>query len=107
MKFWNLLFVLLLSSCSTLDVTTTPIEKLPLNISDPAPIQLEQITFLVLTKENAEATLETMEKAGKSPVIFGLTPDDYRALSVNVDSIKNYLILQKEILLKYREYYEK
>ena len=35
-----------------------------------------------------------------------MTTDSYEALALNMNDIKAYLVTQKQILIKYREYYE-
>jgi hypothetical protein len=81
-------------------------EKPKLRLEDPAPIVLNDVKFVVVTKENAGAVFRELEKNGDELVVFGLTGRDYKNLSMNMQEIKNYIILQKEIIESYRKYYE-
>jgi hypothetical protein len=105
-KLLFVLFALMLSGCSGLSIWTTPVEKPKLNIADPEPLQLDGVTFLVVTKENALAVLNDLEKKGLKPVIIGLSGKDYKVLALDINKIQNYIATLEEIIKKYREYYE-
>jgi len=38
--------------------------------------------------------------------LFALDTDTYEILAVNMEDIKRYILTQKTILVKYKEYYE-
>ena len=97
---------LLLCSCSTLKTIVDPIDKVPLALSDPDPLELQEVKFVVIHKDNAEKVFAELEKKGLEPVVFALSGADYKALATNTAEIKAFLKLQKKILILYREYYE-
>lgn len=78
------------------------IRQLPLEIQDPAAVDLQPITFKVLTKDNAVATISLIPGG----VMVGISINDYKALAENLEKLREYIVLQKEILKKYRNYYE-
>lgn len=106
MKYLLVIMLAIFSSGCSLSTFTTPTERVPLNLSDPAPLQLNKVEFIVIHKDNAEAAFAELEKKGLVPVVFALTGSDYKALAINVNDIKEYLILQRKIIRLYKNYYE-
>ena len=106
MKYIIVLLALFLSGCSTLDVSSKPIEKLPLQLQRPVPLKMRPVKFIIITKESAGAVFEAMEKAGMQPVLFGLSGGDYKSLAINIKDIQNFIATQNKIIILYKEYYE-
>lgn len=106
MRYLMILLCCLLCSCSTVRSIIVPEEKLPLKLADPEPLNLADVTFIVIHKDNAEKVFADLEKKGIEPVVFALTGDDYKALASNTADIKSFLKLQRKIIILYREYYE-
>ena len=95
-----------LTACGTTIFQPKPYDKLPLDLPNAPVLQLDKVEFTIIHKDNAEKVFAELEKAGLEPILFGLTGTDYKALATNTTKIRNFLILQQEILTKYREYYE-
>jgi len=38
--------------------------------------------------------------------LFGLTDDGYESLSVTMAELRNHIAAQRQIIIKYKEYYE-
>lgn len=107
MRIIYLLVVLLsLSGCFGLNVKTEPEEKPRLSIKNPDPIQLTDIKFVVVTKDNIDKILKDLETKGTKPILLGISVADYKVLAMNIEQIKVYIILLQNILDKYRTYYE-
>ena len=101
--------LLTLSGCSTikpLEVFSRPIEKTPLNLSDPKEIELDKVKFRLITEQNAEKVFKDLKEKNIDPVLIGLTDNDYEKLSLNMNKIRNYIIQYQYILNEYRKYYE-
>ena len=104
--------LLIFSSCSTfksekqIEVITEEIEKPKLNLDAVEPLDLKPVKWIVLTRENVEEVFTNLEKDGKSVALFALDTDTYEILAVNMEDIKRYILTQKTILVKYKEYYE-
>ena len=101
--------LLTLSGCSTikpLEVFSRPIEKTPLNLSDPKEIELDKVKFRAITEQNAEKVFKDLKDKNIDPVLIGLTDNDYEKLSLNMNKIRNYIIQYQYILNEYRKYYE-
>lgn len=82
----------------------TSIEKPHLSLSNPAPVMLDRIQWIVISKENL-ATYEEDIKSGNL-VIIGMTPEDYKKISMNTQKLANYITQQNNVLAAYRRYYE-
>ena len=106
MRFVLALAILMMTGCSALRIISAPADKPALNIQNPAPLELQDIEFYVLTKENAIQVLDELDKKGLKPVIIGLSGKGYKILALNVDKIKNHMDLLNEIIKKYKDYYE-
>ena len=104
--------LLIFSGCSTfrsekqIEVITEEIEKPKLNLDAVEPLDLKPVKWIVLTRENVEEVFTNLEKDGKSVALFALDTDTYEILAVNMEDIKRYILTQKTILVKYKEYYE-
>lgn len=105
LRFVIVLCLLFCSGCST-TFFSKPTERVPLALSDPQPMSLQDVTFTVVHKDNAEKVFQDLEQAGSEPVIFALSGPDYKALASNISQIMGYIKVQKRIIVLYREYYE-
>jgi len=97
----------LLCSCALgHKIITKPIERPSLKLEAPKPLSLKGVKFVVITKDNAELIFKQLEENGEQPVLIALTGQNYKALAVNLEDIKNYIKTQKKIILLYKDYYE-
>lgn len=112
----SLLLVISLSGCASLDflgkrekpieIITKAADKTPLGISNLDPLKLKPIEWAVMTPANQEEIFKKIEEKGADPVIFGLTSDGYQALAVTIAELRNMINMQRNIIIKYKEYYE-
>jgi len=104
------LTLLLLSSCAAgiKTITSYKIEKkrAPLDLSVPSPLSLQNVDWIIITKENAEEVFEKIKEGGGEYSLFALTDKGYEKLALNFADIRNKLAEQRQIILSYREYYE-
>ena len=105
------LAIILLSSCAAgvKVIDTYKIEKKrePLDLNMPTPLELQDVDWIIITKENADEVFEKIknEKNGDY-ALFALTDNGYEKLSLNFADIRNKLAEQRQIILSYKEYYE-
>lgn len=97
---------LILGCSNTLDVKTSEQEKIKLELSAPDPISMKKVNWYVITKENSDSVFQNLKNKNKDLVLFGLTDDNYKNLSLNMAELKKYIIEQKVIIKGYVEYYE-
>ena len=101
--------ILLLSGCSTIDLIDTrekEVERTELNLPLADPLTLDQPDWIVITPENADEVFAYLRERGSDPVIFGLTDQGYEKLSIDFLRIRQHINTQRNILLRYKEYYE-
>ena len=47
-----------------------------------------------------------MESKGQNLVLFALTDDGYQELAINMVDIRNFINSQRNIIIRYKDYYE-
>jgi len=105
------LATILLSSCvagvKTLETYTIEKKREPLALDMPAPLELQDVDWIIITKDNADEVFEKIknEKNGDY-ALFALTDNGYEKLALNFADIRNKLAEQRQIILSYKEYYE-
>ena len=105
---------LLLVGCATNKVQPEPkvviqkvIEKkLPLNIIDPEPLELQHIEWVIVTRDNIEEVWAEIEGDNEGVALFALRHGDYERLALNIADIRAAIGEYVIILKRYREYYE-
>jgi hypothetical protein len=88
------------------EVITKPTEKTRLDLPMPDPLKLESVGWRVVTPENIDEVWAELGASGKNVVLFALTDDGYKTLSLNFGQIRNFILTQNEMLIKYKLYYE-
>ena len=105
----SLTLIIFLTSCSSvrqLEVFKTEVERAPLNLDGPKPFEMENLSFIIITSDNAEEVFAKLKEDGKDPVLFGVSDDDYELLSKNFAQIRAFIIQQGATLKAYKDYYE-
>ena len=88
-------------------VTKTVVEKkLPLSIKAPAPLLLDEVSWIVVTEENINEVWEQIRNDNEGVALFALRHGDYERLALNIADIRAQLGEYVIILKRYREYYE-
>ena len=104
------LLAVFLSSCSEsvqeIQVTTIEVSKTPLNLPNPDPLKLQDVEWIIITKDNAMEIFEKLKTAGGEYALFAVEDTGYEKIQVNYTDIRNKLAEQKQLLLAYKEYYE-
>ena len=105
---------LLLVGCATNKVQPEPkvviqkvIEKkLPLNIADPEPLELQHIEWVIVTRDNIEEVWTEIQSDNEGVALFALRHGDYERLALNIADIRKLIGEYVIILKQYKEYYE-
>ena len=105
------LTALLLSSCAAgvKVIDTYKIEKKrePLALADPKPLELQDIDWIIVTKDNADEVFEKIKNDKNGDyALFALTDNGYEKLALNFADIRNKIAEQRQIILSYKDYYE-
>ena len=106
-----LVFGLLLNGCAGLavkEISSYKIEKKrePLDLPNPKPLELVDVEWIVVTKDNVDEVMEKVKAEGGDYALFAVTDEGYKKLSLNFADIRNKLYEQNQIILSYKEYYE-
>jgi hypothetical protein len=104
------LLAVFLSSCSEsvqeIQVTTVEVSKTPLNLPNPDPLKLQDVEWIIITKDNAMEIFEKLKSAGGEYALFAVEDTGYEKIQINFTDIRNKLAEQRQLLLAYKEYYE-
>lgn len=66
---------------------------------------MNEVDYIVVTRDNVEQVFADLEKNGKSVVIFAVDSDGYKQLSLNMAQILELVSQQKNIIAAYQRYY--
>jgi hypothetical protein len=88
------------------EVVSKPMERTPLDIPLPDPLRLKPIEWMLITPANQEEIFAKLEQRGEDVVLIGLTDDGYQQLALTIAELRNLINLQRNIIIKYKEYYE-
>ena len=70
----------------------------------PDEIQLEDVQFFIINKDNYDQKVEEVEELlGGNFAVFALTPTGYESMAYNLQEIRRFIRQQKEIILYYRK----
>ena len=104
--------VMMLGGCASkptikqIEVTTTAIEKLPLSLPNPAPLDMQEVEWMIVTEDNIDEAWQLLKDKNEGVALFALRHGDYERLALNIKEIRALLGEYIVILSKYREYYE-
>jgi len=104
--------VMMLGGCASkppikqIEVSTTAIEKLPLSLSNPAPLDMEEVEWMIVTEDNIDEAWQLLKDKNEGVALFALRSGDYERLALNIKEIRALLGKYIIILQKYRNYYE-
>lgn len=94
------------SSPKPIEIITKPIEKTPLAIPPLDPLKVKATRWIVITPENAQEVFKKLEEKKQDLVLFALTDNEYQQLSLTTAELRNFIAMQRTIIIKYKEYYE-
>jgi hypothetical protein len=89
-----------------IEIEKKAVPRTPPNLADPTPIKPAVPRWIIVTPENQARVFEELRAANVDQVLFALTDDGYEELAIDFAATRNFLSQQREMLKKYREYYE-
>lgn len=72
----------------------------------PAPLDLRNLTWVVITPANIDEAFSNLQAKGEDVVLFALTDEGYKQLSLNWAEVRKLVSEQRSIIIKYKDYYE-
>lgn len=94
------------ASVKPIEIVSKPIDRTPLALSDPASLKLKRIQWIVITPQNADAVFAQLEANQQTPVVFAVTDQGYMDLAITMGELRNFISLQRQIVIQYKSYYE-
>jgi hypothetical protein len=88
------------------EIQTKAVERTRLDIPLPNPVTAKNIEWIIITPENADQVWAKLKESKTDVVIIGLTDNGYEQLSVTIAELRNMIAAQRQIIIKYKEYYE-
>lgn len=108
----SILVALVISGCAPkiipnqqIEVKTVQIKPLPPIVPQVDSLKMRKLDWMVITKENYQSAVTDLQKAGKEPVIYGLSSDGYTNLMMNQNDVIGMIRQQQEIITTYRKSY--
>jgi len=89
-----------------IEIKKKAVDRTPLNLVDPAPLKPTAPQWRVITPENQAQVFAELKSKNIDQVLFALTDDGYEELSIDIAQIRALIAQQRDIIIKYREYYE-
>jgi len=119
-QLWRILTISLLSvsltGCASfslfgpkvkpVEIQTKAVERTPLNLPMLTPLQPRSPQWVLITPENADQVWARLKEQKTDLVIIGLTDDGYEELAITMIELRNFIASQRQIIIKYKEYYE-
>lgn len=95
------------NSVEPVNIKTEEVKRTKLNIKEPSPLEMRNVEFVIITKDNRDEVFKHLNEKGDDEVLIGLTDNNYENLSINLLKIRNHISEQKKIIDLYKNYYEK
>ena len=100
--------VITLSSCSSIpsviDINTKPVKKPSLIVPEVDKFTTRPIEWIVLTPENQEQVFQDLQNKEIDVVLYAITDDGYKNLSLNMADIIKLVKQQQAIIAAYEKY---
>lgn len=94
------------SKVQEVEIQTQAVERTRLDLKQPTPLAPRTPKWIVITPENAQKVWEKLASNNENLVLFAVTDNGYEELSINMAEIRNFINMQRQIIIKYKEYYE-
>ena len=94
------------SRVKPIEIQSKPIERIPLDLAQPAPLKLKRIEWIVVTPANVDSVFQRLESEKQNQVLFAVTDQGYMELAMTMMEIRNFINTQRQIVIQYKQYYE-
>lgn len=103
--FLTSLSLSLLASCTkpVTEVVSQPVivkKDIPI-IKRPSKVELNDVEFFVVTKDNYDEFIETFGQKNKELTFIAVSVKDYENLSLNLAELRRFIEQQNEIIVYY------
>ena len=114
MKYLSSLLIIILAGCSQpkpitppakVVIKSSPIERPNLNLPEVDQYRPNDVTWIVLTPDDAEQVFADLDKSGQTPVIFGVSEQGYENIALNAKQALTLIVQQRAVINGYNQYY--
>ena len=100
----------LLSGCGNnaqkmIEISTSPVQKPELTVPNADQLNLRDVRWVVITKDNFQEKTQELFRNGEPVVFFALTERGYENLSMNINDLRTHIEQKNNIIMAYRGYY--
>lgn len=100
--------ILTLTSCSSIpnviDINSSPVERPPLVVPEVDEFTTRPIEWTVVTPENQDQVFQDLNDENIDVVLYAITDDGYKNLSLNMADIIKLVKQRKSIIAAYEKY---
>jgi len=93
-------------SVDPITINKKAVERTRLDLAEPKPLAPKSPTWIVVTPENVDKVWKDLKEKNVDLVLFAITDDGYEELAINIAELRSYIAQQRQIIIKYKEYYE-
>jgi hypothetical protein len=86
-------------------IQTVQVERPSIDLPTIPPLQLDGMTWYIVTESNFNDVMKDVKASGSQPVFFALDERGYENLSVNMTKIRAYITQQKTVIMALKNYY--
>ena len=105
-----LITIALISGCSSMPkqivVSAEPIEKPKLILPQADELDLRDVEWIILVKDNWEEQWEKLQESGDALAFFSVSDEGYKSLGLNYSDLRAFIQQQDAIIAAYRGYYQ-
>ena len=89
-----------------IDVSVNQVERAPLVLPAIDRFNQDTVIWYIISEETAEERFMELKEQGYDPVVFGLTDEGYKNLSINTKKLMTIIRQQQETIEALKQYYE-
>lgn len=86
-------------------VVSEPLTRPNLNVPAVDPVNLRDVTWMVLTPENAQTVFDALAAEGKPLVLFAVTEQGQKNIQINNANLLRLTLQQQAAINGYKKYY--
>ena len=105
-----LIILSVISGCSSMPkqivVSAEPIEKPKLILPQADELDLRDVEWIILVKDNWEEQWEKLQESGDALAFFSVSDKGYENLGLNYSDLRAFIQQQDAIIAAYRGYYQ-
>lgn len=95
-----------LSGTGCTSITRVPTTKPELQLPNIPPLSLNEVDWIVVTKDNVDKVLEDLKRQGKPVVLYAIDNDNYIKHEDNMEQVQGRIIVLMRTLKEVLDYYK-